>query len=163
MCLLARCSLAALLLSTSAASLAAQQRSTPLEGAWRHVRTEVVTPDSTYQRPASAGMIIYSGRHYSQLWVNPGRPGVQQASRPATAEEKAARYDVLMANAGTVEVQDTLITFRVEHAKNPRVAGTTRVGTYRLKGDTVWYVFLDPWVKDSTKTVRTTVTNVRAR
>ena len=160
---LARCSVAVLLLSTSGASLAAQRVATPLDGAWRHVRTEVVTPDSSHQRPALQGLIVYSGRHYSQVWVNPRPSGVQQASQPTTAEEKAARYDVLSANAGTFELQDTLITIRVEQAKNPRVAGTTRVGTYRIKGDTAWFVFLDPWAKDSTKTVRTTIINVRAR
>jgi hypothetical protein len=160
---LARCSLAALLLSTLPASLVAQRPSSPLDGAWRHVRTEVVTPDSTFQRPVSQGMIIYSGRHYAQVFVNPARSGVQQASQPTTAEEKAARYDVLSANAGTFELQDTLVTIRVEQAKNPRFAGTTRVGNYRIKGDTAWFVFVDPWAKDSTKTVRTTIVNVRAR
>ena len=159
---LARFSVTALLLSISAASVAAQQRSSPLDGAWRHVRTEVVSPESTYQRPASQGIIILSGRHYSQIWVDPGQSGVQQASQPTTAQEKAARYDVLAANAGTFEVRDTLVTYRVEHAKNPRVVGTTRVARYRLKGDTLWSMFTDPWEKDRTKTVRTTITNVRA-
>ena len=158
---LASFGITALLLSTSAGSLASQQRSSPLDGAWRHLRTEFVTPDSTYHRPAMPGLIIYAGRHYSQFWVQPARSGVQQASQPTTAEEKAARYDVLSANAGTVELRDSTITFRVEHAKNPRVAGTTLVGTYHLKGDTLRYVFVDPWQKDSTKTVRRTVTNVR--
>jgi hypothetical protein len=161
---LTRCSVAAMLLSVSGALLPAQQRaSSPIDGAWRHLRTEVVTPDSTYQRPALQGMIILAGRHYSQLFVRPSPSGVQQASQPTTTEEKAARYDVLTANAGTFEVRDTLITYRVEHAKNPRFVGTTRVARYRLKGDTLWSVFLDPWVKDSTKTVRTTITNVRVR
>lgn len=160
---LTRFSVAALLLSISAASLPAQQRPSPIDGAWRHLRTEVVTPESTYQRPALQGMIILSGRHYSQIFVRPSPSGVQQASQPTTAEEKAARYDVLTANAGTFEVRDTVVTYRVEHAKTPRVVGTTRVASYRLKGDTLWSVFLDPWAKDSTKTVRTTITNVRIR
>jgi hypothetical protein len=160
---LARFSVAVLLLSISAASLAAQQRASPLDGAWRHVRTDVVTPDSTYQRPALQGMIILTGRHYSQFWVSPGQSAVQQAAQPNTAEEKAARYDVVTANAGTFEVRDTLVTYRIEHAKNPRIVGTTRVASYRLKGDTLWSVFVAPWEKDRTKTVRTTITNVRAR
>jgi len=158
-----RFSVAALVLSISAASLPAQQRLLPIEGAWRHLRSEIVTPESTYQRPALQGMIILSGRHYSQIFVIPSPSGVQQASQPTTAEEKAARYDALMANAGTFEVRDTVITYRVEHAKNPRIVGTTRVASYRLKGDTLWSVFLAPWAKDSTKTVRTTITNVRVR
>src|SRR5688572_30646743 len=85
---LARFSVAALLLSTPAALLVAQQRAPRLDGAWRHVRTQVVAPDSTYERPASQGMAVVSGRYFSQIWVASGPSGVQQAGQPTTAAEK---------------------------------------------------------------------------
>jgi hypothetical protein len=154
---------ACLTLSTVGAPLAAQQRSSGLDGAWRHVRTFVVTPDSSFARPTLQGLLVIQGRHFSQTWVIEGNSGVQQASQPNTAEQKAARYDVLIANAGTMEVRDTLVTLRYEQAKNPNVVGRTRVGRFRVTGDTLRAVYDDPWDKDRAKTVRTTITYVRVR
>jgi hypothetical protein len=159
----ARFSVAALILSTSAASIAAQQRVSRLDGAWRHVRTQIVAPDSAYERPPLQGMGVISGRRFSQTWVVPGRSGVQQASQPTTAGEKAARYDVLIANAGTLDIRDSVITFRYEQAKNPRIVGTNAIRRYRLRGDTLWLMGESPSQKDSTKLVRFTDTFVRMR
>lgn len=156
-------SVAALLLSMSTATLSAQGHAARLDGGWSATRVEVVSPDSTYLVPPRQGLLVISGRHFSQVWAAPEPAGVQQASQPTTAEQKAGRYDVLIANAGTLEVRDTLVTFTAAQAKNPRVVGTSAVRRYTLRADTLWLVTRQPWAKDSTKTVRTTVTLVRQR
>ena len=89
--------------------------------------------------------------------------GVQQASAPSSAEEKAARYDLLTANAGTNEIGDTLITVHLLYAKNPAAVGMTLHGTYKVRGDSMWYTIVRPWAKDSTKTVRRTQLMIRQR
>jgi hypothetical protein len=156
-------SIAALLISVSAASLTAQRQSAKLDGAWQTVRVEVVSPDSTYLPPLRRGLLVISGQYYSQVWGAPEQSGVQQASQPTTVEQKAARYDAVIANAGTLQVQDTLVTFTPTQAKSPRVIGTNAVRRYTLRGDTLRLVFSQPWAKDSTKSVRTTMTLVRQR
>jgi hypothetical protein len=160
---LARFSVAALLLSMSAGPLTAQRQPPSFDGAWRHAGTQIVAPDSSYERPQLQGMGVLSGRRFSQTWVIPRQSGVQQASQPTTADEKAARYDVLIANAGTFDVRDSAITFHYEQAKNPRVVGTKAIRRYRLRGDTLWLMGESPWQKDSTKVVRFTDTFVRMR
>ncbi len=160
---LARFSVAALLLSMSAVPLAAQERPVSFDGAWRHVRTQIVAPDSTYERPLLQGMAVVSGRHFSQTWIIPGQSGVQQASQPTTADEKAVRYGALIANAGTLDVRDSVITYHYAQAKNPRVVGTKAMRRYRLRGDTLWLMGESAWAKDSTKVVRFTDTFVRMR
>ena len=160
---LARSVVALAVLSLSAASLGAQQRARRLDGGWRLVRDQVTTPDSTFVPALSNGRLVISGRYYSQIFLRPAAPGVQQASAPSAIEEKAARYDLVTANAGTLDVGDGQLTFHIEQAKVPQIMGTASVRPYRLKGDTLWITATRPSMSDSTKTVRTVSTYVRDR
>jgi hypothetical protein len=154
--------LCVVVLSLVTVPLSAQGRSR-FDGAWKAVRIEVVSPDSTYGQEPFPGLAIVSGGHYSQIWVMPNSDGVQQASQPSTVEQKAARYDQLIVNAGTLEVKDTLLIYHREYAKNPKQVGTTDTRRFRLLGDTLWLVSTEPWSKDPKKSVRTTVVGVRQR
>jgi hypothetical protein len=156
-------SLTALLLSLSTVQAVAQQRASRFDGAWRQVRFEVVSPDSSYVTPPWDGIGVISGRHFSEFWVTSAAQGVRQASVPTTAEQKAARYDGLVAMAGTFVANDTSMMFTYSHAKVPHHIGRTVSRRYRLRGDTLQLFISAPWQKDSTKTVRTTLTFVRER
>ena len=142
----------------------AQQPVSAFNGVWHQLEVRVVRPDSTYMRPANtqAVTILLDG-HFSSLAISSGPTGVQQASRPTTVEEKAARYDVLTANVGTFTVRDSTVTGRYDLAKNPAVVGTTFSQYSRLVGDTLWNTSVTPWVTDTTKRVRTTIKWVRQK
>jgi hypothetical protein len=155
--------LCVVVLSLVAVRLSAQQVRSRFDGAWKVVRVDVVSPDSTYQEEPNPGLAVISGRHFSLILVMPNSDGVQQASQPSTIEQKAARYDQLIVRAGTLEVKDTLFIQHVEHAKNPTQVGTTDTRRFRLRGDTLWLVSTEPWSKDPKKSVRTTVVGVRQR
>ena len=141
-------------------TLSAQGRTSALDGAWRHVRTEIVSPEGTSQGPHLGGQVVMSGRHYSQTWIVPGG---KATGKLATAEQKADRYEALVANSGTLELRDTLLTFKVGVAKDPQVENTSVSSGYRLRGDTLWLRMNGPWEKDTTKTVRTTFVFSRMR
>jgi hypothetical protein len=126
------------------------------------VRVEVVSPESSYVTAPWDGIGVISGRHFSELWVTPAA-GVRQASVPTTAEQKAARYDALITQAGTFVANDTVMTFKYTHTKVPHAAGRTVSRRYQLRGDTLRLFLSAPWQKDSTKTVRTTFTFARLR
>lgn len=164
---LARFPVAAMLTSLVAIPLSAQRQRAAFDGAWRHARSQVVAPDSSYDRTPLQGMAVVSGRTFSQTWLAPGPAGVQQTSQPSTPpstpDEKAARYDALIANAGTLDITDSTITYNYAVAKSPRVMGTSVSRRYRLKGDTLWVMSEAPWDKDRTKQVRFTDTYVRIR
>jgi hypothetical protein len=152
----------ALLLSLATFQAGAQQRASRFDGAWRQVRVEVVSPDSSYVTPPWDGVGVISGRHFSEIWLT-SPAGVRHPSVPTTAEQKAARYDALISQAGTFVANDSLLAFTYTHAKIPRRVGTTVSRRYRLRGDTLRLFISAPWQKDSTKTVRTTMTFVRQR
>ena len=78
-----------------------------------------------------------------------------------SAEEKASRFDALIAISGTVELRDSSITFRHEQDKDPSMLGTSDTRRFRLQGDTLWLTSSSPWEKDSTKSVLTVLTLVR--
>ena len=141
----------------------AAQRASSLDGAWVHVATRIVAPDTTIAGPVLSGLGVISGRHFSELFVVPAASGVQQSGSPSTAEQKAARWDALIAVSGTVEVRDSSITFRHVEDKDPDMRGANDVRVYRLHGDTLWLTSTSPWQKDSTKLVRTTLTFLRRR
>ena len=151
-------------LSLFTSGLLAQQKVSAFNGVWHHFGARVVSPDSTYMRPPNtqAVSILLDG-HFSNFSIAAAPTGVQQASRPTTVEEKAARYDVLTANAGTFEVHDSTVTARYEYAKNPAAVGTTASQYYRLVGDTLWNTSVTPWAADTTKRVRTTTKWVRQK
>jgi hypothetical protein len=144
-------------------SLIAQKRTPNFDGAWRWVRTEVASPDSSYQTPGWPGISIISGRHFAQFHENQKEAGVQQASQPTSAEQKAARYDNILARTGTFEVHDSSLVVHVSYAKSPAAAGTTFAVTWRLRGDTLWQWGVSKWQKDSRKSVRTTYVYARVR
>jgi len=95
------------MLSASTLELSAQRGLSRFNGVWRQVEIRVVRPDSTLMRPPAQGESIILNGHFAQVYVGPAQPGMQQASRLTTAEEKAARYDLLTASAGTFEVHDS--------------------------------------------------------
>ena len=149
------------------ASTAQAQKKNPLDGAWREIKFHVVSPDSAYEMPVAAGMVVVSGKYFSQTWVRQA-PGVQQASAEAsrpltTPEEKAARFDRLTSNAGTVDVTDSTLTFHLQTARMPSAEGTTTTRTYKLRHDTLWTTLVRPYSKDSSKTVTTHATYVRMK
>jgi hypothetical protein len=134
-----------------------------LNGIWHQTAVHIERPDSTVDRPPSSGMtIIYNG-HFTQVYVAPAARGVQQAARPTSAEEKAARYDLLTANGGRFEMTDSTFILHYEIAKTPAQATATVTVRYRLHGDTLWQFTAARWPQDTTKMVRTTYTWVRAK
>lgn len=160
---LLRESAACLLVAIAALPLPAQKHTPSLDGAWRWIRTEVVSPDSSYRLPVPEGMAVISGHYGSQTWVRPPAAGVQPLSQVNSAEEKVARFDMLTANAWTFELRDSVMVSRFLQSKNPATVGTTLSATFRVRGDSLSLTFQDPWSKDSTKVERRTLVYVRMR
>ena len=150
------------MLSVFASVLSAQSSVSALNGAWQRVSIRVVRPDSTLTTTPTPGIGILFNGHYSQIFA-PSPTGVQQASRPTTAEEKAARYDLLTPNAGTYTVHDSTVNARYDFAKNPAIVGTTYQFYFRRKADTIWTWTVTPFAGDTTKRVRSTTIWVLAK
>jgi len=145
--------------------LSAQRRTlASFNGVWRHAGSRVERPDSVLNRPPMTGVsIIYNG-HFSQVYISAPPSGAQQASRVGTAEEKAARYDLVSANAGSFKlIDDSTLIANYEVAKSPATMGTSLTAHYRLVGDSLWQTTTSRWSRDTTKTVRTTNKYIRQK
>lgn len=116
-----------------------QSKRGPLEGVWQTVE---VTPSGTQGLTVKPGanLAIFTARHYSRIEVHTdkARPVVANAAT-ATAEELREAWGPFVAEAGTYEVADNLITMHPIVAKNPAAMapGTTMVYSYKLEGDTL--------------------------
>ena len=102
-------------------------------------------------------IVIFTSMHYSMLWVFGKEP-----QRPFTARwnptdtEKIDRFDSLVVNAGTYEIEgNTLIAYPVV-ARIPDFMGGKLICEYYIEEDTMTLKFVDeysfdgvqaPWVK----------------
>lgn len=104
-------------------------------GAW--MLESITAPDGTemMQHP---GLFLYTGTHYSSMFVigDEARAGI---SEEATDAEKLAAYDSFVANSGRYEIDGDQLTSWAYVAKNPNYmhafpdnAGTL---TFAVQGD----------------------------
>jgi hypothetical protein len=107
-----------------------------VQGVW-----EVMTqksPDGRTTEQAGPGQIIFTGGRYSAIYsiADGERPSSAVPFNP-TAEEKAAQYDTIIANAGTYEISGSQLTFRPMIAKTPEFTGGSSTNVFRVDGDTL--------------------------
>ena len=85
-----------------------------------------------------ATLIIFSGKHYSRTEVHSEQPrAVLIDATKANADELRAVWGPFVAEAGTFELSDDLLTLRPTVAKNPAAmaGGAFTVMSYRLDGN----------------------------
>jgi len=113
-----------------------------IEGVWKPV---VITIDSGASRgrhttDVQPGLMIFTKRHYSMLFVQGFAPR-PQLSDNATDQELGRVYAPFTANAGTYQRNDSTITFTPTVAKVPSVmSGQGFIFPVRARGDTLWIV-----------------------
>jgi hypothetical protein len=107
-------------------SLVSAAANGPLEGAWQVIDVGGMPV---------AGLYIFTGTHYSMMFVTKDRPQIDDANK-ATADELRAMWGPMAANAGTYEVSGNLVTIKPIAAKIPIVMkeGATEVYAFRIEG-----------------------------
>src|SRR5579859_8076929 len=100
----------------------------PLVGAWQL--------DS--EQSARAALYLFTPTRYSMVLATTDRPDIADTSK-ATADELRAIWGPLLANAGTYEVSNDLITIHPHIAKSPVVmkSGAHEVYQFRIEGKTL--------------------------
>ena len=121
-------------------SLEGQQAAQDLEGAWRV--TEVVTtgPIGRTLSTPQPGLLLFTGDHYSYMFVTTDQPRIVPSRGLAGVEEMLDIWSPFTANAGTFEVSGNRMIRRPVVAKSPEtmVRGTFNEYTFRLSADTLW-------------------------
>ena len=124
-----------------------------LNGAWVRVAEWWSAPDTSWHRAAGLqpNLYIFSGRYYSIMLVPDDAPRTPLPPQP-TDSQRLAAFSRFIANAGTFEIADSIITIRPIVAKNPNLMnGWTHRMILRQRGDSLWLVERGPWRRDPTK------------
>jgi len=152
--------LAATLIVVSASHAMGAQAS-KLDGAWKSLSGHVVAPDTSYDIPMFTGLAVIHGHYLSQTWALTPPNGVQQAGELKDADAKAARYDAVIASAGTIDIRAKTFTVHIVQAQLPSNVGQSDSRDYTLRGDTLVIIETSPWEKDKSKMVRQTLRFIR--
>jgi hypothetical protein len=114
-----------------------------LDGAWRLVSSETIGPDGTrYPGSPHESLLLISGGYYSMNYAF-GRQKSDYFSerfRP-TDEEKLARYNSLLVNAGRFALDGGLLTIHPEFALVPEFIGGLGEFEYSVNGDNLELVW----------------------
>jgi hypothetical protein len=110
-----------------------------IEGVWK-VTEIVVTGENASNVPnPQPGLIIFTHKHYSVMWVPGNQPRSLFKGENPTNDEKIAAYDSLVANSGTYEVAEGTLTLHPMVARSPNfMAGGVSKNQLRIEGTTLW-------------------------
>ena len=141
-----------MLFSASCGRKAAQTGGS-LMGVWKVTQTKTVYEGKEYLNPnAQPGLIIFTERHYSIVWI-PARESRKTSAKTwfPTDEEKVYDFDTIVVNSGTYEVQDSTLTVHPFVAKTPEFMGGRATYSYRLSGDKLWLTGTDIFSRDGVR------------
>ncbi len=115
-----------------------------LIGAWLIVETTVTTPDgTTTDENPQPGIYIFTERHFSTMLVP--REARPLFSEERTDEERLAAYDNFIADSGTYELTESLLTTDNIIAKVPNAMDYRIPYRYTLEGDSLVLTFDVGW------------------
>jgi hypothetical protein len=102
-------------------------------------------------------IFMFTHGHYSMLWVLTTKPEQPFAERwNPTDEEKLKRFNSLIVNSGTYEIDGSMLTMHPLVARVPDLVGGRQICEYSIDKDTMRLKFVDeysfdgvqaPWVK----------------
>ena len=126
------------MLAVIGVNAAARSEPTVLTGAWRVTEIRPDGPDPSTITSPQPGLLLFTGNHYSMLYINGDKPR-PPVPRDATAAEVWAFVTPFVANSGTYEIKGGTLTMRPIVAKDPGVmaAGAVLSYTVRLDGNTL--------------------------
>jgi hypothetical protein len=114
----------------------------PIQGVWRVTEVTTTGPNGSTNRSPQPGLIIFTGRHYSMMYVTGAATRADiapDAVAKATADQLRAMWGPFTANSGTYEVTGSTVTYRQTVAKMPYVmaSGNFSTSAFKLDGNTL--------------------------
>ena len=118
--------------------------SNSLVGAWLIVETTVTTPGgTTTNENPQTGLYIFTQGHFSNMLI----PGERRSpfGEERTDEERLVAYDNFIADSGSYELTDSLLTTHNRIAKVPNAMDGGFSYRYILEGDSLVLTFDGGW------------------
>ena len=120
--------------------------SSPFVGAWLIAETTKTTPDSSWTDTSpQPGLYVFSGSHFSNMLVDGSNARVPFPPGGASPEQRLAAYDPFIADAGSYEFSDSILTTQNIIAKVPNVMTAQIVYRYHFSADTLTLTFRGAW------------------
>lgn len=110
----------------------------PIEGIWKVATIVVTGADASNVPNAQPGLLIFTSRHYSMMYVLGSQPRTPFKTEEPTKDEKLAAFDSMVANTGTYELSGTTLIVRPAVARNPGfMGGGFDKYQFRIEGNTM--------------------------
>jgi hypothetical protein len=127
-----------LLLCTTVVSAQSSTKK-PIEGVWKVTEIVVTGANASNVANPQPGLIIFTQKHYSVMWVPGNQPRSLFKGEDPTDQEKIAAYDSFVANSGTYELAGATLTLHPMVARSPNfMAGGVSKVQMRIEGTTLW-------------------------
>ena len=129
-----------------------------LPGAWLLVETKTTTRDSTWvDTSPQPGLYVFTDKHFSLMLIPQDTLRVLPRENASSAQKLAA-YENFIADAGSYEASDSILTMQNFIAKEPyAMQGRPGAGSpyhYRLSGDSLTLTFRRAWAAPGEITYR---------
>jgi Lipocalin-like domain len=109
-----------------------------IEGVWKVTEIVVTGEDAVNVPSPQPGLIIFTEKHYSVMWIPGNQPRTLFKGESPTNEEKIAAYDSFVANAGSYEVTGETLTLHPVVSRSPNfMAGGSAKNQFRIEGTTL--------------------------
>jgi hypothetical protein len=111
-----------------------------LEGVWQATEVTHSGPSGPETIKPGPNLAIFTSKHYSRIDVQTEKPRPVLANpSSASADELRAAWGPLVAEAGTYELTDSVITLHPTVAKNPAAmaADVSIVYSYKVEGNSL--------------------------
>jgi len=114
------------------------QSTSSLDGAWRV--DALIGPGARLVDDPQPGLLLFTGRYYSYVFVTSQGPRPPLPIGPATPEALVNVWNPFTANAGTFETRGEVMIRRPFVAKSPdaMAPGAFNEYTFRMSADTMW-------------------------
>jgi lipocalin-like protein len=110
-----------------------------IEGVWKVTEIVVTGADASNVPNPQPGLIIFTQKHYSVMWVPGSQPRNLFKGENPTNDEKIAAYDSFVANSGSYELVDGILTLHPMVSRSPNfMAGGVTKNQLRIEGTTMW-------------------------
>ena len=113
-------SVLAILTVVSAAWRAAPAQDVDIQGAWL---VTSITDTTGNESEAQPGLYIFTGTHYSIMFVRGAEERAEFAGSEPTDDESLSAYNAFIANSGRYQVVGDQLTIRAYVAKHPNYMG----------------------------------------
>ena len=112
-----------------------------IEGAWKVTEIVVTGADASNVSTPQPGLIIFTQKYYSVMWIPGNQPRALFKGEDPTNEEKIAAYNSFVANSGTYDVAGETLNLHPMVARSPNfMAGGVSKNQFRIEGTTLWLI-----------------------